>query len=103
MFRLDPPATIVLDEQDADRLLKVLYNGTRPKRVHTLICLCGAIADLRDHSSAWDGWQVLPHAKCPACLAETQAAAIEELYPSQAYDRFLQALERTLLKAARGG
>ena len=101
MFRIDSPVTIVLDEQDADRLLRVLYNGTRPKHVHTLICLCGAIADLRDHQSAWDGWQILPHAKCPTCLAETQAAAIEELYPSQAYDQFLQVLEKILLRTAR--
>lgn len=101
MFRIAPHSLVELDEEDADRILRILYNGSRPKRVHTLICLCGAIADLRDHESAWDGWQVLPHAVCPTCLAESHAEAIDELYPSQAYEIFLKVLEEILLRTAR--
>ena len=59
---------VILDELDADRLLRMLYNGTRPAKVHTLVCLCGAIGDLRVSEQAWNGWQILPTAKCPACI-----------------------------------
>jgi hypothetical protein len=80
---------VILDEQDADTLLRILYNGTRPPRVHTLICLCGAIADLRISAHAWDGWQVLPHAKCPLCLALASATGFEVPYPEMARERFM--------------
>jgi len=80
---------VILDEHDADRLLRILYNGTRPARVHTLICLCGAIADLRMNVCAWNGWQVLPHAKCPTCRALASAASTEELQLELARERFL--------------
>ncbi len=46
---------IILDEHDAVRLLQILYNGVKPQRVHTLICACGAMADLRETPSAWNG------------------------------------------------
>ena len=101
VYSMTPPATIVLDEQDADRILRILYNGTRPSRVHTLICLCGQLADLRESPGAWNGWQILPHALCPLCLAEGKANGIEELYPSQAYEQFLKVLEEILLRTAR--
>lgn len=77
---------IIVDAQDADKLLRVLYNGTRPERVHTLICLCGAIADLRVSSSAWNGWQVLPYARCPNHKQQTET--IVESYPQLAHERF---------------
>jgi hypothetical protein len=84
----------VLDEHDVDTLLRVLYNGTRPTRVHTLVCGCGALADLRVSTKAWNGWQVLPHAKCPKCLAATSAALyFEELYPQLARERFDREME----------
>lgn len=83
---------VILDEADADRILRILYNGSRPVHVHTLVCLCGAIADLRENPSAWDGWQLLPNAKCPACLALHQATLIEQLVPAQARERFLQGI-----------
>lgn len=81
---------VILDEHDADRLLLILYNGTRPPRVHTLACLCGAHADLRVSPCAWDGWQVLPNAKCPACLALTNVSLVEQAYPERARERFLE-------------
>ena len=84
---------IILDEHDADTLLRILYNGTRPARVHTIACLCGAVADLRVSPCAWDGWQVLPHAKCPACLALSRVAMIDELSPELARERFLKMVE----------
>jgi len=80
---------IIIDEQDADRLLRILYNGTRPERVHTMVCLCGAIGDLRESPRAWNGWQVLPHPKCPTCLETTRARTIETLFPNGARSRFL--------------
>lgn len=84
---------ILLDENDTDRLLRVLYNGTRPARVHTLVCLCGATADLRESPKAWNGWQVLPHARCPICLDATRARTIQALFPNRARNRFLLQLE----------
>jgi hypothetical protein len=68
---------VILDELDADRLLRVLYNGTRPVRVHTLVCLCGAIADLRQDERAWNGWQILPTAKCPTCIKKSKETVDE--------------------------
>jgi len=82
---------IVLDEEDAEKLLRRMYNGKRPERIHILICLCGAWADLRKSPKAWNGWRVLPNAACPDCLSRQnvqKAREIAELYPSQAYDRF---------------
>jgi hypothetical protein len=83
---------IILDEQDADQLLRVLYNGTRPARVHTMVCLCGATANLRERPHAWDGWQVLPHPRCPACLQVMRARVTEELFPWKARERFMTQL-----------
>jgi len=78
-----------LSEEDTDRLLRMLYNGTRPARVHTLICACAEIADLRVSPGAWDGWQILPTAKCPECLKCEHAASIQDAYPIQAHERFV--------------
>jgi len=83
---------ILLDEEDVDRLLKLLYHGQRPARVHTLICGCSAQADLRRNPKAWNGWQILPFAKCPDCL-KTPPPADGEAYPSLARARFLQQLK----------
>jgi hypothetical protein len=97
-------STIVLDELDADRILRWLYNGHRPERVHTLICLCGEIADLRKSPAAWNGWRILPNAVCPECLASEDAKKVQEiaeLYPSLAYEKFLKQLEKILLQKAR--
>jgi len=84
---------IILDEHDADTLLRILYNGTRPVHVHTIACLCGAVADLRVSPCAWNGWQVLPHPKCPNCLAQHRAALIYEPSPERARAEFLKILE----------
>jgi hypothetical protein len=84
----------VLDEHDADVLLRILYNGTRPLRVHTLICFCGNLADLRVSEAAWNGWQLLPHAECPACRAGNQVSVIEDGYPERARERFLALIDQ---------
>jgi hypothetical protein len=41
---------------------------------------------------------------CPDCLANENLAAVQqiaELYPSQAYEKFLKTLEQVLLRKAR--
>jgi hypothetical protein len=104
-FTQDMQTTIVLDELDADRILRFLYNGHRPERVHTLICLCGTLADLREDPRAWNGWRILPNAVCPECLAAgnfRKAEEIAALYPSEAYDRYIKMLSEVLLARARG-
>jgi hypothetical protein len=87
------PTYVILDEEDASKLLQRLYNGKRPAKVHLLICLCGAIADLWVSASAWNGWQVLPHAKCPKCLDIALVGVVESLYPDRArmiFNSYLQ-------------
>jgi hypothetical protein len=84
---------VVLDEHDADAVLRILYNGTRPARVHTLVCGCGALADLRVNANAWNGWQVLPHAMCPACRELGPTINMAELYPAGAHERFTKMIE----------
>jgi hypothetical protein len=97
--------TIVLDEADVDRILRRMYNGKRPEKIHLLICLCGKWADLWKSPRAWNGWRVLPTAMCPDCLANENLQKVQQiadLYPSQAYERFLKQLEQVLLQKARG-
>lgn len=86
--------TIILDEHDANALLRILYNGTRPGRVHTLICSCGAIADLRVSACAWNGWQLLPHARCPRCVELGPSVDMAERNPAGARERFFQLVEK---------
>jgi hypothetical protein len=83
---------IVVSEIDADKLIRTLYKGRRPAHVHTLICACGALADLRKDPDAWDGWRVLPTAKCPACLTKRQLVEWN-LIPHQARVLFLELIE----------
>jgi hypothetical protein len=89
---------VILDEHDTDRLLRLLYHGTRPARVHTLVCACGRYADLRACESAWNGWQVLPFARCPVCVSGRMAALFPEM-PHEA----TQARFRDLLAALGAG
>lgn len=79
---------VIMDGYDADRLLRLLYHGTRPARVHLLICGCGRSANLTEGDAAWLGWQVLPHPMCPGCLAG-------EPYPgAEARERYLELVEK---------
>lgn len=94
---------VVLDELDADRILRRLYNGRRPEKIHILICLCGAMGDLWQSPRAWNGWRVLPNAVCPACLANESLCKLEDvarLYPSLAHKRFRKELAQLRLQKA---
>jgi hypothetical protein len=53
---------------DVDRILRILYHGSRPPHVKYLLCSCGRIANLTTGDAEAIGWQILPHAKCPFCL-----------------------------------
>lgn len=74
---------IITEIGDVERLLRVLYHGSRPPGVHLLNCNCGRSANLTDGDAAWLGWQVLPHAMCPDCVAP-------EPYEGAARERFLE-------------
>lgn len=89
---------VILDEADAAQLLRVLYNGPKPARVHTLICICGAIGDLRTSPKAWNGWRILPHPVCPDCLARGTQSYEQKYFPVQAQDRFTQLVEQLTKK-----
>lgn len=85
---------VIVEEADADKLLRILYNGRRPKRVHTLVCACGAIADLRQDPRAWNGWVVLPHPKCPTCrIAGQPVVTFQPEFPMRALVRFVHLVD----------
>lgn len=88
---------IVMSEMDAARLIHALYKGRWPKHVHTLICGCSAQADLRRDPVAWNGWRVLPTAKCPECLAQRQLVEWS-LVPHEARVRFLALVDRVSVR-----
>lgn len=61
---------IQLDERDFSKLMTVLLHGVRrnPRR-QVLVCACGRRSDsLECNPKAWNGWQIVPFAKCPCCL-----------------------------------
>lgn len=60
---------VFLISSDVDRILRILYNGSRPSGVRYLICSCGRVASLINNDSEALGWQILPHPKCPGCRA----------------------------------
>lgn len=84
---------VILDEADADKLLRILYNGTRPACVHTLACACGAFADLRKSPGAWDGWQLIPHPMCPRCLSIERVTIVYLPWPEMSREKFFKLLE----------
>ena len=90
------PVKVLMDAADCEAMLLTLYRGPRPPRVHTLICSCGALADLRTSAQAWDGWQVLPTPLCPSCRAK------EFPSPRKARRRF-RALLKKLLSTQKVG
>jgi hypothetical protein len=95
LSRLLAGSQVILDEEDTDALLRILYNGRKPARVHTLICLCGTKADLRQSPKAWNGWRVLPTAMCPACIEHMGPQPRDEaLYPHLAHERFVAKLQQ---------
>lgn len=86
---------IMMDVSDVERLLRLIYHGTRPPHVRLLICGCGRSANLTEGDAAWLGWQVLPHPMCPSCLDP-------EMYPgAQARERFIQLVD-TLVAREEG-
>lgn len=84
---------VVLDVIDAQTVFDLIYKGKRPSHVHTLLCSCGAQADLREDPCAWKNWMILPHPKCPDCLADERAQYLNQ-DPVQARARYLALLER---------
>lgn len=79
---------------DVDRILRMLYDGSRPARVQYLVCGCGRIANFRVSDAQGIGWQLLPHVVCPGCL-------VKEPYTGPARDRYL-ALVDELVKGKVG-
>jgi len=79
--------TVILFIEDVDRILRILYNGSRPVHVYLLICGCGASANLRISDAQAIGWQLLPHVKCPRCLAQKP-------YAGPARERYLALVEQ---------
>ena len=82
---------VILSAADADRLLCQLYKGRKPRHVHTLLCGCGARADLRQSPDAWTGWRILPFARCPGC--RELCAQEADVFPLRAMVRFTRLVD----------
>ncbi len=81
----------ILDEADAGTLLHKLHKCASP----VLTCLCGRSADLRDRPDAWNGWQVLPFAKCPECLKVPAVESVFKIQIGNASERIKQLIKGT--------
>lgn len=81
------PITVIIHVEDVDRLLRILYHGTRPPMVKLLVCGCGRNANLTESDAGWLGWQVLPYVQCPACLLR------EPYKGAEARERFIKLVE----------
>lgn len=82
---------VIFFVEDVDRILRLLYNGTRPRGVQMLICSCGHSANLTAGGAAWLGWQILPHPVCPGCMAH-------EPYKGPARERFVKLVDQLTRK-----
>ena len=72
---------------DVDRILRILYQGSRPPGVRYLICSCGRVANLELGDATAIGWQVLPHPVCPGCIAH-------EPYQGPARQRYMKLVDQ---------
>ena len=61
----DEPTTILPQTGDIERLLRILYKGTRPPLVRIFVCGCGRSVNLTRQDAQTFGWQLLPHVECP--------------------------------------
>lgn len=80
---------VILFYSDVDRILRVLYEGSRPRGVQFLICSCGAVANLTQSDAQAIGWQLLPTPLCPRCLAG-------EPYTGPARSEYLKLVDQLL-------
>jgi hypothetical protein len=78
---------VFLISEDVDRILRILYHGSRPTRIHFLICSCGRVAQLTQSDADAIGWQILPNPRCPDCVAG-------ETYQGPARERYIQLVNK---------
>lgn len=90
----DDREVVFLHLSDVDRILRILYHGSRPTRIHFLICSCGRVAQLTPSDADAIGWRVLPHPVCPGCLAH-------EPYQGPARERYMQLVDKLLAERAQ--
>lgn len=86
----------LMDIEHADRIFRILYDGSRPPGVRYLICSCGAVANLELGYAEAVGWQLLPTPQCPRCR-EAQP------YDGPARERYLALVEKLLVTGKVGG
>lgn len=86
---------VIMFLSDVDRILRLLYNGSRPPGVRFLICSCGHSANLTAGDAQWLGWQILPNPMCPDCLNP-------QPYTGPARDRYMDLVNK-LLAAGKVG
>jgi hypothetical protein len=80
---------VILFYSDVDRILRSLYKGSRPIRIHFLICSCGRVANLTQSDAEAIGWQILPYPECPGCRQH-------EPYQGPARERYLALVEQLI-------
>jgi len=83
--------TVIYLIEDLDRILRILYHGSRPAGVQYLICSCGRVANLTNGDADAIGWRVLPHPLCPGCVAG-------EPYQGPARERFIKLVNELLAR-----
>lgn len=58
---------VIMSLEDVERILCMLYQGSRPPRVRYLVCGCGRVANFEIGDAQAIGWQLLPNVLCPRC------------------------------------
>jgi hypothetical protein len=81
--------TVIFFIEDLDRILRILYHGSRPAGVRFLICSCGRVVNLTDSDADAVGWQILPHVQCPGCRQH-------EPYDGPARERYMALVDKLL-------
>ena len=84
---------VFLISSDVDRILRILYHGSRPPGVKYLICSCGRVVSLINNDADVLGWQILPHVMCPRCVAQVP-------YQGPARDRYLALVDELISRKA---
>jgi hypothetical protein len=89
----------VLFPTDVDRILRILYHGSRPPGVRYLICGCGRVANLTQSDADAMGWRILPSPQCPVCGHLGAPDAMETEVHNQARKRYLELVDQLVGKA----
>jgi hypothetical protein len=84
---IDRQTSIIAQPGDLERLVRLLYKGSRPPLVRIFVCGCGRSAGFTGDEADALGWQILPFVQCPACIER------EPYQGAEARDRFIKLVD----------